>query len=91
MTHREVILGPDDYFFVTDPPSKEYELPTASLSDVRGFVVRPALAVTYDVPLSAGYYVSPSLKLETIIGSLSQKHSWSSYGVSLGVSLARGL
>lgn len=91
MTHKEVVLGPDDFYFITDPPSKEYVLPTSSLSDAAGFVVRPAITITYDIPLVLGYYVAPSIRCETLLGSLSRQHSWGVIGVSLGATLYRGL
>ncbi len=91
MIHREVVLGPDDFFFVTDPPSKEYVLPTYSLSDVAGFVMRPMLTVTYDIPLTLGYYLAPSIRCETLLGSMSQKNSWGAIGVSVGATLYKGL
>ena len=91
MTHKEVVLGPDDFYFITDPPSKEFVLPTSSLSDVAAFVVRPALTITYDIPLALGYYIAPSIRCETMVGSLSRQHSWGVIGVSLGATLYRGL
>ena len=91
MTHKEVVLGPDDFYFITDPPSREYILPTSSLSDVAGFVVRPVLAITYDIPLALGYYIAPSIRCEPMLGSFSRQHSWGMIGVSVGATLYRGL
>jgi hypothetical protein len=91
MQHKDIVLGPDDYYFVTDPPSKEYQLPTSAFSDVSGTVLRPVVAVSYDVPLAFGYYLAPSLRLETTVLSLSRQHRWSAMGVSLGVTLNKGL
>lgn len=91
MTHKEVVLGPDDFYFITDPPSKEYVLPTSRLSDVAGFVVRPVLTITYDIPVALGYYIAPSIRCETMLGSLSRQHSWGAIGVSVGATLYRGL
>lgn len=91
MSHKEVVLGPDDYMFLTDPPSKEYVLPDVTFTDVSGFVVRPSIAVTYDVPLAYGYYIAPSLRLETTMSSLSRQHAWNSTTISVGVTLFKGL
>lgn len=91
MQHKEVVLGPDDYFFVTDPPSKEYSLPTSAFSDVAGITLRPAVRVSYDVPLAFGYYLAPSLMLETNVSSLSNRHRWSAFGIAVGISINKGL
>jgi hypothetical protein len=91
MQHKEVVLGPDEFFFVTDPPSKEYLLPTSSFSDVSELSLRPALRVSYDVPLAYGYYLAPSLILETTALSLSNQHRWNSFGVAVGITINKGL
>lgn len=90
-THREVVLGPDDYYFVTDPPSKEYQLPTVGLSDVATFVVRPSIAIAYDVPLSYGYYLAPTFRIETTAQSVSQHYEWNSTVLSVGFTFYKGL
>lgn len=91
MQHKEVVLGPSDYFFVTDPPSKEYLLPTSTFSDVSSISLRPVVRVSYDIPLAFGYYLAPSLILETNVLSLSNQHQWSTFGVAVGVTINKGL
>ena len=90
-THREVVLGPDDFFFVTDPPSREHQLPTVGLSDIESFVLRPSIAVAYDLPLSYGYYVAPSFRIETTAQSISQNYKWNSTLLSVGFTFYKGL
>lgn len=89
--HKEEVVGPEDYFFLTDPPSKEYILPETRLTDVSAVVLRPAFVVTYDMPLTYGYYASPQLRIEQSLGSLSSKHSWSATTISLGLTIYKGL
>jgi len=91
VVHKEVVVGPEDYYFLTDPPSKEYVLPESRLADVAGFVLRPAVVVSYDMPLTYGYYASPYLRVEQTIGSLSRQYSWSSSAVYLGLTVYKGL
>lgn len=91
MTHKEVVLGPDSYFFLTDPPSKEIFLPTTGISDLHSFVLLPAVQVSYDLPLSYPVYVSPYIGIGTTLGSFSEQQPWGVTSVSLGVRLLHGL
>jgi hypothetical protein len=89
--HKEEVVGPEDYYFLTDPPSKEYVLPETRLADVASLVLRPAIVVSYDMPLTYGYYLSPQLRIERTLGSLSRQHTWSATTISLGLTLYKGL
>ncbi|MBM4178268.1 MAG: hypothetical protein FJ211_02915 [Ignavibacteria bacterium] len=89
--HREVILGPNDFYFVTDPPAKEYQLPAVGLSDISTVVLRPSLAIAYDVPLTYGYYLAPSIRIETTAQSISQRYKWNSTVLSVGFAFYKGL
>lgn len=91
MAHKEVVLGPDSYYFISDPPSKEVQLPVASISDLRGLTLQPGMQVAYDLPLTLPVYISPYLGVGTIIGSLSEQHRWGVTTVSIGVRLMHGL
>lgn len=91
LSHKEIVVGPEDYYFLTDPPTKEMSLPVSSFSDISGLVVRPAVSLSYDIPLTDGYYLAPSVRCEATLGSISQRHSWGTLGVSFAIALYRGL
>ena len=88
ITNREIVVGPPDAAFIDG--SREHVLPTTGLDDAAAVVLEPYVSAGYDVPLSMGYYLEPTIQLGYSITSLSNLHPWRMFDVSFGVRLMKG-
>jgi hypothetical protein len=87
----ERVLGPDDYYFTTNPPSKEWQPSSAVvISDISAFVLEPSLVLQYDLALARGSVLSPSINVSMPLTSLASGQSWGYVAVGFGVRLSRG-
>jgi hypothetical protein len=90
-TLSERIVSPDDYYFSTNPPSKEYEWTNTVIGDLSAFVLEPAVTLQYDIALDMGMVLSPLVSVSMPVNSLSTEQSWRYVGLGFGVRLSRGL
>jgi len=90
-TLTDRVISPDDYFFSTNPPSKEKELVGVTVTDLAAFVLEPVLSLQYDFALSTGLVLSPSVHVSMPLTSLSTDQSWRYLGLGAGLRLSRGL
>lgn len=84
-TQIDRVLGPDDYFFDGNPPTKEKDLEATLLNDASAFVIEPFLSVGYDLSLRRGMYLTPAITVGGPVTSLSKTQPWRSidFGFSL--------
>ncbi len=86
----ERIIQPEDAFF-QDSQSNERVSATADFDQSALFVLEPALSLQYDVPLSTGLVLSPSILVSKPLTSLSSQQDWSYLALGFGVRISRGL
>lgn len=90
-TLQERVVSPDDYQFTTNPPSRVKDLSGSQvIPDPTFFVLEPAVVLQYDIALTRGSVLSPSLNISMPIGNLSTDQSWSYLAFGFGVRLSRG-
>jgi len=89
-THTERILSPDDRYFNGNPPSKEIVHDTRGLPDAQRLMVVPYVQLGYDISISRGVYLSPTLTLGLPLMSVSSDATWRMTDVGIGVRLLRG-
>jgi len=85
------VVGPDDYFFTTNPPSKEQELDRDVITNTAVFVLEPSVTLRYDIPLGIGMVLSPVAQFSIPVLSLAGEASWRYTAISGGVQLSTGL
>lgn len=90
-TQLDRVLGPDDYFFKGNPPSKEYDLNARKLDDASAFVLEPYGLLGYDLSLWRGTYVTPTLTIGGPVFSLSKTQPWRSIDIGLSVRIMTAL
>ena len=90
-TLTERIVRPDDYYFSTNPPSKEYEWDNSVIGDLATIVIEPAVTLQYDIALGLGMVLSPSFTVSMPLTSLSTDQSWTYLAIGGGLRLSRGL
>jgi len=88
MTNREVVVGAPDETFADG--TRVQTLPTTGLADAASVVLEPHLSVGYDVPMSVGYYLTPSIMCGYSLTSLSTNHSWRALSIGVGLRLMKG-
>lgn len=84
-TQIDRVIGPDDYFFNDNPPSKEKDLEATILDDASAFVLEPFISVGYDLSLWRGTYLTPTLTVGGPITSLSKSQPWRSLDLGFGI------
>jgi len=87
----EIAVSPDDYYFTSNPPSKEFEHSSKTVTAFSSFVLEPALSIQYDIALGMGTYIAPSFTLSVPVTSVSSDATWRYVWAGFGVSLMRGL
>lgn len=87
----ERVVAPDDFFFSTNPPSKEITLTPTVVDQASVFVLEPAVSLQYDIPLGIGMVLSPMVQFSVPVMSLANNVSWRFLSVTGGVRLSRGL
>jgi hypothetical protein len=86
MTNREVIVGAGRFA----SGNTAENLPTAGIADASGVFLEPYLSLGYDLLLSTGYYVQPSVMIGYTATSLSTLHPWHATTVGLGLRVMKG-
>lgn len=84
-TQIDRVIGPDDYFFEGNPPSKVEDLDATILNDASAFVIEPYVSVGYDLTIRRGMYLTPTVTIGGPVTSLSKTQQWRS--LELGFSL----
>lgn len=86
MTNREVVVGAGTF-----ASGKTVEdLPTSGIADASGLFLEPYVSLGYDLPLSTGYYLQPSIMIGYTATSLSSLHPWHATTVGLGLRMMKG-
>ncbi len=86
-TQIDRVIGPDDYFFGGNPPSKEKVLPATILDDASTFVIEPYVSVGYDLAIRRGMYLTPTVTLGGPVTSLSKTQLWRALDVGFSLRL----
>lgn len=86
------VLGPDDYTFGTNPPSKVVSIGEGIIvEDFTAFNLEPSLNLQYDIQLATGIVLSPSFYLAMPLFDVGTNVSWSYVTMGAGLRLSRGL
>ncbi|NQW30300.1 MAG: hypothetical protein HQ472_07305 [Ignavibacteria bacterium] len=87
----ESVVSPSDFFFDTNPPTKDYEwVPIARLADIAKVIVEPAVFIAYDIPVAAGMFLQPMILLSTQLNSVSTVYPWRFVDIGVGLRLMKG-
>ncbi len=91
LTQRERVLAPEGAMFNGQQPTTEIVLAQAFLDNAAPFVVEPFLQLGYDLPLSYGIVLQPSMTLGLPLTSLTTVDNWRMRSLGFGLRLVKGL
>jgi hypothetical protein len=91
MTQRERIVAPDNVMFTGQEPGSEVVIAQTFLDAATPLIVEPFIQLSYDVPLSMGLVLQPSLHVGLPLMSLSTADDWRMMGYGVGLRLVKGL
>ncbi len=91
LTQRERIVAPDNVEFSGQQPGTEVVIAQTFLEHATPLVVEPFAQIGYDVALSYGIVLQPSLMVGLPLMSLSTADPWHMRSVGLGLRLVKGL
>lgn len=91
LTQRERIVSPDGLTFTGQQPSREVILGQTFLDHATPVVVEPFAQFSYDIPLSYGIVLQPSILVGMPLGSLTTNDDWGMRSFGIGLRLVKGL
>jgi hypothetical protein len=91
MTQRERIVAPDNVMFTGQEPGSEVVVAQTVLNAATPLIVEPFIQLSYDMPLSLGLVLQPSLHVGLPLMSLSTADDWRMLGYGVGLRLVKGL
>lgn len=91
LTQRERIVAPDNVEFSGQQPGTEVVIAQTFLEHATPLVVEPFAQIGYDVALSYGIVLQPSLMVGLPLMSISTADQWHMRSVGLGLRLVKGL
>ncbi|MCU0330839.1 MAG: hypothetical protein MUC47_07665 [Candidatus Kapabacteria bacterium] len=91
-TLEEVVDGPADYFFTTNPPSKVKRIQNArSVADIEPLYLAFLVGGSYDISLYRGGFISPTIMVAVPLTTTSAMSNWRSLDLTLGVRFMQAL
>lgn len=91
LTQKERLVAPQGLQFTGQEPGTEVVLGQTFLDHAAPVLIEPFLQLSYDVPLSYGIVLQPSILAGLPLGSLSTRDDWHMRAVGLGLRLVKGL
>lgn len=91
LTQKERVVSPQGVQFTGPQPGTEIVLGQSFLDHAAPLIVEPFVQLSYDVPLSYGVVLQPSIMAGLPVGSLSTKDDWRMRMVGVGLRLVKGL
>lgn len=86
-TQIDRVIGPDNYYFDGNPPTKEKDLEATLLNDASGIVIEPFVSLGYDLSIRRGMYLTPTVTVGGPVTSLSKTQPWRSLDLGFSIRL----
>ncbi|MBK6760236.1 MAG: hypothetical protein IPH85_05120 [Ignavibacteria bacterium] len=91
LTQKERVVAPDYYLFTQNPRSKEQELGNTFLDFVNRFQIEPYAQIAYDISITKGFYLSPSVSIGMPLFSVTSQDDWRMLNFGARIRLMKGL
>ncbi|MCX6139293.1 MAG: hypothetical protein NTX15_00410 [Candidatus Kapabacteria bacterium] len=91
LSQVERVLAPSDFTFTENPRSREKALGNSFLDNANRFQVEPYVQIGYDISVSNGFYLSPSVSLGVPLLSVTSSDQWRMLDLGARIRLMKGL
>jgi hypothetical protein len=91
LTQTERVVAPDYYLFTQNPRSKEQELGNTFLDNANRFQIEPYAQIAYDISITNGFYLSPSVSIGIPLISVTSQDDWRMLNFGARIRLMKGL
>lgn len=91
LTQMERVVAPDYYLFTQNPRSKEQALGNTFLDNANRFQIEPYAQFAYDISITKGFYLSPSVSIGMPLFSVTSQDDWRMLNFGARIRLMKGL